>query len=147
MTDIQTGLQTGLIDGVPTTPLACVSLQWYRHVPFMYEDGIAPLIGATVVSKTAWDRMSQRERDTLRDAARKLEATLKREVPRQDAEAIEAMKERGLTVTTAASGAEAGWRRESDALADYVRSNMVPTEIFDRAVRARDAYREANPKK
>ena len=35
MTDIQTGLQTGLIEGIPTTPLASLSMQWFRHVSYI----------------------------------------------------------------------------------------------------------------
>jgi TRAP-type C4-dicarboxylate transport system substrate-binding protein len=144
MTDIQTGLQTGLIDGIPTTPLASLSLQWFRHVPHMYETGLAPLIGATIVTKAAWKRMSESERDALVEAAKTLEARLRREVPQQDAQAVEEMKKRGLEVTSASDdpAAEAAWNRESRALSDYMRANMVPTDIFDRAVRARDAYRK-----
>ena len=144
MTDIQTGLQTGLIDGIPTTPLASLSLQWFRHVPHMYETGLAPLIGATIVTKVAWKRMSETERDALVKAARTLEGRLRREVPEQDAQAIEEMKKRGLEVTSASGdpSAEAAWNRESQALSDYMRAKMVPAEIFDAAVRARDAYRK-----
>ena len=101
MTDIQTGLQTGLIEGLPTTPLAALSLQWFRHVPHMYETGLAPLIGATIVTTKAWERMSEAERDALLSAGKALEARLRREVPGQDLKAIEEMKKRGLTVTPA----------------------------------------------
>jgi hypothetical protein len=33
MTDITTGLTTGMIDGLPTTPLAASLFQWYRQTP------------------------------------------------------------------------------------------------------------------
>ena len=49
VTDIMTGLQTGLIDGLATTPLAALMLQWYRHAPYMIDIDLAPLIGATLV--------------------------------------------------------------------------------------------------
>jgi len=149
MTDIQTGLQTGLIEGIPTTPLASLSLQWFRHVPYMYEQGVTPLIGATVVTKAAWERMPEAERKALLQAAATLEARLRKEVPEQDATAIEEMKKRGLTVTAAdaSPAAQQAWRVESEALADYMRSKMVPADLFDRAVRARDAFRAAHAAK
>jgi TRAP-type C4-dicarboxylate transport system substrate-binding protein len=144
MTDIQTGLQTGLIDGIPTTPLASLSLQWFRHVPNMYETGLAPLIGATIVTKEAWGRMSETERTALVKAAKTLEARLRRDVPAQDAQAIEEMKKRGLTVTSPAGdpAAASAWNVESQALSEYMRAKMVPADVFDRAVRARDTYRK-----
>lgn len=143
MTDIQTGLQTGLIEGLPTTPLASLSLQWFRHVPYMYETGLAPLIGATIVTKAAWERMSEAERTALREAGQTLEARLRHEVPDQDRRAVEEMKKRGLTVTPVdpTPSAREAWDRESRALVDYMRSQMVPPDIFDRAVKAREAFR------
>ena len=39
------------------------------------------------------------------------------------------------------------FQREAEALASYMRANMVPADVFDAAVRARDAYRaEHSPK-
>jgi len=149
MTDIQTGLETGLIDGIPTTPLAALSLQWFRQVPYMLDTGITPLIGATVVTKAAWERMSDGERKALLDAGTSLDRRLRSEVPGQDKAAIVEMKKRGLTVTDALDDPEArqGWQRESKALADYMREKAVPAEIFDRAVAVRDAFRAEQQKK
>ncbi|HEY6867021.1 MAG TPA: TRAP transporter substrate-binding protein DctP, partial [Candidatus Eisenbacteria bacterium] len=41
-TDILTGLQTGMIDAYPTTPLLALTLQWYRSTPNMVGIGLAP---------------------------------------------------------------------------------------------------------
>ncbi len=48
-TDILTGLQTGMIEALPSPPLAALLLQWYRHAPHMLDLGLAPLVGATIV--------------------------------------------------------------------------------------------------
>ena len=58
-TDVLTGLQTGLIDGLPSTPLAALSLQWFRQAPNMLDLGLAPLVGATVVSRKTWERLGE----------------------------------------------------------------------------------------
>ena len=67
---------------------------------------------------------------------------LQAEVPKQDAAAIAAMKRSGLTVTEA-TGPE--WRQAIDALAKTMRGEMVPPDMFDLAVKARDAYRRQHP--
>jgi len=72
VTDIMTGLQTGLIDGLATTPLAALMLQWYRHAPYMIDIDLAPLIGATLVSEKAWQRIPEESRATLISSAREL---------------------------------------------------------------------------
>jgi TRAP-type transport system periplasmic protein len=139
MTDIMTGLTTGMLEGVPTTPLAALLFQWYRQTPNMLDIGLAPVIGATVITRKAWNAVSEADRTKLRAAALAVQKRLQDDVPKQDAAAIDAMVKRGLIVSEA-SGPE--WRKEMDGLAKTMRGEMVPPDMFDLAVKARDAYRK-----
>jgi TRAP-type C4-dicarboxylate transport system substrate-binding protein len=142
MTDIMTGLTTGMIEGLPTTPLAAMLFQWYRQTPFMLDIGLAPVVGATVLTRKAWNGISEADRPKVLAAAEAVQKRLEADVPKQDAAAVTAMSARGLTVTKATS---ADWRRELDALAKTMRGEMVPQDIFDQALKARDAYRKQHP--
>ena len=142
MTDIMTGLTTGMVEGVPTTPLAAMLFQWYRQTPNMLDIGLAPVVGATVMTRKAWNAVPDADRPKLRAAAAAVQKRLQDDVPKQDAAAVDAMVKRGLVVTPA-SGPE--WRKELDALARTMRGEMVPPDIFDVAVKARDAYRKQHP--
>ncbi len=62
-TEIQSGLMTGLLDAVPSTPLATLAFQWYRNVPEMLDLGVGPLAGATVVDAKVWNRIDAGDRD------------------------------------------------------------------------------------
>jgi TRAP-type C4-dicarboxylate transport system substrate-binding protein len=139
MTDIMTGLTTGMVEGVPTTPLAAMLFQWYRQTPNMLDIGLAPVIGATVMTRKAWNAVPEADRPKLRAAALGVQKRLQDDVPKQDAAAVAEMTKRGLIVTQA-SGPE--WRQEADALARTMRGEMVPPDMFDRALKARDAYRK-----
>ncbi len=141
MTDIMTGLQTGMIDALPTTPLAALSLQWFRQTPYMHALGLAPVVGATIVSSRVWDRLPEGQRAALLEASRAAGKRLEAEVPDQDARAIEEMKSRGLTVTGA--GEEEKWREEGRTFAESMRGKMVPQEIFDLVLAARTEFRES----
>jgi TRAP-type C4-dicarboxylate transport system substrate-binding protein len=141
MTDILTGLQTGMVDALPTTPLAALSLQWFRTTPYMNETGLAPLVGALVITKQAWNKISEADRAALSAACKRAEARLETEIPGQDSTAIVEMKKRGLTVLHAKPASIAEWRATSDEFATKMRGTMVPAEIFDLAQRERDAYR------
>ena len=59
MTDIMTGLTTGMVEAVPTTPLAALLFQWYKQTPNMLDIGLAPVVGAIVVTKKAWNADSR----------------------------------------------------------------------------------------
>lgn len=143
-TDILTALETGMIKALPTTPLAALSLQWYRAVPNMMGTGIAPLVGATVVTTKAWEKISEADRGKLLAVAEAAEVRIGKEVAPQDAQAVEEMKKRGLEVTTVSD--EAAWRQAAEALGATTRGDVVDVAIYDAALAAREAFRAKQKK-
>jgi TRAP-type C4-dicarboxylate transport system substrate-binding protein len=142
MTDIMTGLTTGMVEAVPTTPIAALGYQWYKQTPNMLDIGLAPVVGATVVTKKSWNAISPADRTKIVALAAGVQMRLEADVPKTEAAAIAEMQRRGLTVTKA-SGPE--WRKEVDGLAATMRGEMVPKDMFDLALKARDAYRKQHP--
>jgi len=142
MTDILTGLTTGMIEGLPTPPVAALAFQWNRQTPYMLDIGLAPVVGATVINRKTWLRIPEADRTTLQAAADAVEKRLQGDVPKQDALAMAMMQQQGLTVTKA-EGPE--WRKEAETLAATMRGEMVPRDIFDLAVKERDAFRQRKP--
>jgi TRAP-type C4-dicarboxylate transport system substrate-binding protein len=141
-TDILTGLQTGMIDGYPTTPLLALTLGWYKQTPHMVGLGMAPLVGGLVVTKQAWSKIAPADQDKLKAACRKLEDRLKAEVPHQDTTAVGEMRKRGLEVRTLTPAEIKDWRVAADHFASVMRGNRVPEDILVQATAARDAYRK-----
>ena len=139
MTDILTGLTTGMLEGLPTTPLAAMLFQWDRQTPYMLELGLAPIVGADVMTTKAWKAIPDADKPKLLAAAAGVEQRLRVEVPKLDAGAIAQMTKRGLTVTKP-TGPE--WRTQLDGLAKTMRGESVPTDIFDLASKARDEFRK-----
>lgn len=138
-TDIMTGFQTGMIDVVATTPLAALSLQWFRQANFMQEVGLAPLAGATVVNRRDWDRIDAADRQRLLASARALEKSQRIEIPKQDRIAVDEMAKRGLTVVPGDPSAE--WNDTASRLAASMRGDFVPRELYDRATALRSEFR------
>jgi TRAP-type C4-dicarboxylate transport system substrate-binding protein len=139
MTDILTGLTTGMIEGLPTTPLAASLFQWDKQTPYMLDIGLAPIVGAGVITMKAWKAIPDGDKAKLLAAADGVEKRLRVEVPKLDANAVVEMTKRGLTVTKA-TGPE--WRTQLDSLAKTMRGESVPPDIFDLAIKARDEFRK-----
>jgi TRAP-type C4-dicarboxylate transport system substrate-binding protein len=138
MTDVLTGLTTGMIDALPTTPLAAMSFQWYKQTPYMLDLGISPIVGATVISKKTWDGISAADRAAITGISLKVEAQLQSDVPKQDSLATLVMQNQGLKVT---KGTGPEWQQLADNLAQTMRGKMVPPDVFDMALKERDAFR------
>lgn len=139
MTDIMTGLSTGMIEGLPTPALAAQLFQWYRQTPYMLDIGLAPVIGASIITRKAWAAIPAGDRPRLLESAAGVEKRLQADVPKQDQAAVAELTKRGVTVTKAVG---ADWRVQADALAKTMRGEMVPQDIFDLATKAREEFRQ-----
>ena len=139
MTDILTGLSTGMIEAMPSTPLASMAYQWHKQTPYMLDIGLAPFMGATVVSKRTWDSIPAADRAKMLEVSAGVEQQLRVDVPKGDSLAVTLMGAQGLKVTKA-SGDE--WQQEAEVLSKTMRGQMVPPDIFDLALKERDAFRQ-----
>ena len=57
ITDVRTSLQTKMIDGFYTSPLAAISLQWFTTVKYLHSYPLANAMGAVVISKKEFDKL------------------------------------------------------------------------------------------
>ena len=145
--EVQSGLMTGLLDAVPSTPLATLAFQWYRNVPHMLDLGVGPLAGATVVDAKTWGTISEADRTQVLAVAKKIQDGLEKDVPAQDDQAKAEMIKRGLKVTTPDAAAVKGFRDMADKFATSMRGNIVPADAYDQATRERDAFRKTRGSK
>jgi TRAP-type C4-dicarboxylate transport system substrate-binding protein len=145
-TDILTGLQTGMIDVFPSTPLIALSLQWYTVTPHMVSVGLAPLVGGMVVTKKAWNAISPEDRTKLLEVTARLEARLLAEIPKQDTTAVAEMTRRGLKIARIEPAKMGEWRTAAAGFATGMRGSIVPADILDMVTEKRDAYRRGKPK-
>jgi TRAP-type C4-dicarboxylate transport system substrate-binding protein len=140
-TDILTGLQTGLIEALPTAPLYALLNQSFGLAPYMNDVKWAPLIGATVISKTTWNTLAPADRDNMLKAARDAGQSLRGGIRRMGDEAVVAMQKRKLTVVHADAAVVADWRKQAESVYPKLRGDMVAADLFDEVVRLRDEYR------
>lgn len=139
-TDIMTGLQTGMVDVLRTTPLAALSLQWFRQTPYMNDLGLGPLTGATIVTRKTWEKIDPDDRKVLLAISRRAEERQRAAIADQDGSAIEQMTERGLTVTVTENRER--WLELADGFVRRMRGHSVPEDVFALAFELRRAYRE-----
>ena len=67
LTDVLTGLQTGLIDIVAISPIGALVLQWHTRVRYVTEMPLVYTIGLMVVDKRAFDRLRDEDQAIVRE--------------------------------------------------------------------------------
>ena len=143
--DILPGLQTGMVSAVPSTPFWALTLQFYTQANHMLDLPWAPLVGAVVVTRKAWESMSPAGQKALRDAGEAAGAELRALSRREDDLAVQAMKKRGLKVQAVTPEIEAEWRQVATQLYPMIRGRLVPTDQFDEVQRLLAQYRGQRP--
>jgi TRAP-type C4-dicarboxylate transport system substrate-binding protein len=139
----QLKLSTGLIDTAANPPYLALSLQIFRDAKYMLDLHIAPLVGAMIMSNTAWNKISAEDKPKVTAAAQALEKRVRSDAPAQDAESVKQMVARGLQVITLDPKAAAEFRSAATQLNQSMRGSMVSAEIYDMAVQERDAVRKS----
>lgn len=141
--DMVGGLKRGMIDAAPSPAYGASMLQIFRDAPFMLDVKLAPLLGATVMTNDAFNKIDAADRPKILAEAAKLEARFLSEAPKLDASAIGTMTARGLKVTTLTPAATAEFRKTAETLLGTMRGTTVPADAFDAAMQARAAYRKS----
>lgn len=141
--DALTGLQTGMIDALPTIPYFALASQFFTVANHMLELNWAPLVGATIINKRVWDGLDSTTQHVMRaaaaDAGRRFQAAGRAEAD----SAVAAMRRRGLTVVPVPAAADAEWRTLVESLYPRIRGSMVPADMFDMVIRLLGEYRAA----
>ena len=141
-TDTLTGLQTGLIEAVPTTPFYALAGQFYLPASYMLELNYVPLGGAFVVTRKAWDALTLAMRDAIRQTGDETGKKITLQSLREMQESVAAMTKRGLKVSRMTPEAESEWRTLFESVYPKLRGGLVPADMFDEVRRLLREYRK-----
>ena len=141
-TEIATALQTGLIEALSAPPQVAVISQFFNHAPNMTDLRWQLLLGATLITKDAWEKIPADVRPAIRQATEDAGMRLRKEIRNAEAKDLEAMKKRGLSVIPVTEAQRVEWQKLTETLYPEIRGRVVPPEAFDKAMRLRDEYRK-----
>ena len=140
--DVLTSLQTGLVDTVPDAPFLTLAGQYHSVARHMVALPWVPLVGATVITKKAWDAIPAQQQSAFRTAAREAGRQMQARGREESLQAIEAMRKRGLQVTPASPELIDEWQHFCEVVYPRMRGTMVPADMFDRVLQLVKQYRQ-----
>lgn len=141
-TDIVTGLQTGMIDALAVPPIYAMQVQFFKQAKYFADIPLIPMMGAILITKRAWNRISEADREVMLEAGRRAEDRIFETIPAIEQSAIGLMSGQGLEVVPiVGSEVEDDWVEIANDFAASMRGKTVPEAIFDRAAAIRDAWR------
>jgi TRAP-type transport system periplasmic protein len=141
VTEMLTGLQSGLIDATAAPPLFALLDRSFQVANSMLDLNWGALNAATVVNADAWTRIPAELRPKLVDVARR-QGLAMRDVGRKAGDdAIREMQKRGLNVVKLSEQEHAEWRSEAGKTWPGLRGPFCPGEMYDDVMRFHQQFR------
>lgn len=135
-------LRNGMIDALPVPASFANYSQIASQAPYMLDMKWAPVTGALIMSKRAWDGLDAPTRDWIRAACDKAGPAIRQSARAEDDGAVKAMQDKqGLKVTSLTPEADAEWRAAIVKEYPSIRGRIVPADTFDKVSKAVQEYR------
>lgn len=97
LTDVLTGLQTGLIDTVANTPTGAIALQWHTRVKYLTDLPLLYTYGSLLIQERALQRLSEPDRRILKESIEQALAKINAQIRKDNQQAREALAQQGIS--------------------------------------------------
>jgi TRAP-type C4-dicarboxylate transport system substrate-binding protein len=95
--EVYGGLQTRMIDTVPSSAIMAVAIQWYTKLKFMAKQNLNIIIGGSIIKKEVFDQLTPGDQKILLDTSERAARTSDKIVIRDDRKAYQTLLARGIT--------------------------------------------------
>jgi len=96
LTDVLTGLQTGLIDTVGNTPTGAIALQWHTRVKYRADLPLLYTYGGLLIRDKALKRLSEPDRQVLQESIEQAIGKINTQIRNDNQEARKALAQQGI---------------------------------------------------
>lgn len=144
ISDVLTGLQTGLIDTVGTPPIGAIALQWHTAVKYLTEAPLLYTYGALLIDARAFNQLSSEDQSVVREAFTAGITGLNQQNRSDNENAKTALKKQGITFVQPTPDALAKLRAVAgEATARVAKKEAYTPAVLDALQQHLAAYRKA----
>jgi TRAP-type C4-dicarboxylate transport system substrate-binding protein len=146
VTDVLTGLQTGLIEITFASPVVALVLQWHTKVKYITRLPVSYSYGVPAIEKEAFGHLSTDDQKVVREVMSKTLSGLDHEARMENEHAYETLLKAGLKPVEVGAGDLDAWRHTIEGMYPQLRSRPdINAELFDELQAILAEYRKAHP--
>jgi len=130
--DVRTGLQSGLINTVATSPVGAIVLQWHTQIKYVVDIPLIYVYAVLAINKKKFLKIPEQDRRIVTEVMTKALKEIDIQNRVDDTKAIQALKNRGITFITPSQDALAYWNKVGDnASKKMIEAGILPQEVVD----------------
>ena len=142
--DVQSSLQTGMINGVYGSPLSVMAMQWFTRMKYVFALPLTNASGAVVISKKSFDQLSKDDQKVMLELGDKYFRALTLQSRKDNDQSIAILKSKKLIFTDPASPAVTAELEKAGQEARIALTGKIyPRELRDKVENALKAFRAA----
>jgi TRAP-type transport system periplasmic protein len=146
VTDVLTGLQTGLIEITFASPVAALVLQWHTKVKYITDLPISYSMGVLAIDKGAYSALSAEDQRVVREVMSRYVQRLDHEARDDNRKAMEVLVQSGLTTVPVDAADVTSWRKTIESIHPQLRARPdIDAALFDRLLAILAEHRRAHP--
>jgi len=111
--DVMTGLQTGLLDIVVSTPTAALAFQWHTRIKYVTDTPLVYVVGVLAIDRRAYCRLEIEDQAIVDEVMSRMYRGYDQEGVADDLAAIKALKKQGIEFVTVNPAEVEVWRNDA----------------------------------
>lgn len=119
--DVLTGLQTGVIDTVVSSPVAALALQWFTRISRITDEPLLYAYGTLAFSDRAFKRLSAEDRQTVQEVFTRHMDQVDKQVRTENNEAMQVLLAQGVQLVSVTPEGREHFAAEARKLVDHYR--------------------------
>ncbi len=129
--DVLTGLQTGIIDTVATSPIAAVALQWHTQINHITDIPLMYFYAVLAIDKQTFNKLSKDDQAVVHEVMTAVFTELDKINRKDNIAAFEALKNRGIQIQKPNGAELKEWYTKADAASQrLVDTGEISAEIL-----------------
>ena len=142
VTDVLTGLQTGLIEIAFASPVAALVLQWHTKVKYITDLPISYSMGIVAIERSAFGKLEPADQQVVRDVVTDVATRLDRAARTDNERANEVLLQSGLSSVGVNAADVDEWRRTIEGIYPQLRERPdIDARMLDELLTLLAEYR------
>jgi len=132
ITDLGPKIASNMINAFYQTPASVAPLGLYKMLNNMMDTPIAPFLGAIVINRVTWNKISPDNRAKLLQVTQRTAGDFEAVMPKTVTNAIAMMQREGLKVNKVSSAQEQLWQTEVQKAMPSLMGNTFDPELYNK---------------
>lgn len=143
LSDVLTGLQTGLVEVVGTSPLGALAFQWYTRVNYITPMPLAYIYGSLVIDKRSFKRLSAADQQVVREVLEGIYREFDHQNVLDNTDALSALQQQGLQLVEPKAGELERWNEVADGvIKQMAQDGLFPLDLYRQVQQHLQVYRQ-----